>query len=81
MATKLISPLAKIAAIAFLCYLVAGLTSRAGNKNSGGVQISQLSDRLRVEVNGLLFTEYFYTNVPRPFCYPVIGPGGVGTFV
>ena len=78
MATKLISPLAKIAAIAFLCYLVAGLTSRAGNKNSGGVQISQLSDRLRVEVNGLLFTEYFYTNVPRPFCYPVIGPGGVG---
>jgi hypothetical protein len=39
------------------------------------VQIRQLSDRLRVEIDGQLFTEYFFTNVPRPYCYPVIGPG------
>jgi len=40
-----------------------------------GVQISRLADRLRVEINGQLFTEYFYKDVPRPYCYPLIGPG------
>jgi hypothetical protein len=40
-----------------------------------GVQILRLPDRLRVEIQGRLFTEYFFTNVPRPFCYPLIGPG------
>lgn len=42
-----------------------------------GVQIKQLNDRLRVEINGRLFTEYFYKDVPRPYCYPLIGPGEV----
>src|ERR1043165_8690081 len=45
-----------------------------GKSDSGGVQISQLADRLRVEINGKLFTEYYFKDVPRPFCYPVIGP-------
>jgi hypothetical protein len=40
-----------------------------------GVQISKLEDRLRVEINGKFFTEYYFKNVPRPFCYPLIGPG------
>jgi hypothetical protein len=40
-----------------------------------GVQISQLSDRLRIEIDGQLFTEYFFKDVPRPYCYPIIGPG------
>jgi hypothetical protein len=39
-----------------------------------GVQITQLPDRLRVEINGHLFTEYFYTNVARPYYYPLLGP-------
>lgn len=39
-----------------------------------GVTISQLPDRLRVEIDGRLFTEYFFKDVPRPYCYPVIGP-------
>jgi hypothetical protein len=41
-----------------------------------GVQITRLADRLRVELNGQLFTEYFFKDVPRPYCYPLIGPGG-----
>ena len=40
-----------------------------------GVQITQLADRLRVEINGQLFTEYHYKDVPRPYCYPLMGPG------
>jgi hypothetical protein len=43
--------------------------------NQAGVQMTTLADRLRVEINGKLFTEYFFTNVPRPYCYPLIGPG------
>ena len=39
-----------------------------------GVQISQLEGKLRVEINGQLFTEYHYKDVPRPFFYPVLGP-------
>ena len=42
-----------------------------------GVRISRLDDRLRVEINGQLFTEYVFKDVPRPYCYPLIGPGGL----
>ncbi len=42
-----------------------------------GVQLTQLPDRVRVELNGQLFTEYFFKDVPRPYCYPVLGPGGL----
>lgn len=41
------------------------------------VQIQKLEDKLRVEVNGQLLTEYHFKNVPRPFCYPLNGPGGL----
>jgi len=40
-----------------------------------GVEIVKLPDRLRVELNGHLFTEYFFKDVPRPYCYPLLGPG------
>jgi hypothetical protein len=40
------------------------------------VQITKLDDRLRVQIQGQLFTEYFFKDVPRPYCYPLIGPGG-----
>ena len=36
-----------------------------------GVKITNLKDRLRVEIDGKLFTEYRFANVPRPFFYPV----------
>ena len=52
--------------------LVAGSTSYSFSQ---GVQITELPDRLHVEINGQLFTEYFFKDVPRPYCYPVIGPG------
>src|SRR5437660_1335786 len=47
----------------------------SGTRSAPGVQISELSDRLRVEINGRLFTEYFFKDVPRPYFYPLIGPG------
>jgi hypothetical protein len=40
-----------------------------------GVVITPLiNNTLRVEINGQLFTDYHYLNVPRPFFYPVLGP-------
>jgi hypothetical protein len=50
--------------------------SSSGASSKSGVQITRLADRLRVEINGQLFTEYYYKDVPRPYCYPLIGPGG-----
>ncbi len=55
---------------------VRSVDSPTGAANQG-VMITRLADRLRVEINGQLFTEYFYKDVPRPYCYPLIGPGGV----
>ena len=41
---------------------------------NAGVQIVELTNRLRVDINGQLFTEYYFKDVPRPFCYPLLGP-------
>jgi len=43
---------------------------------TSGVKITELAEKLRVEINGKLFTEYRFKKVPRPYFYPVIGPTG-----
>src|SRR5690349_6738426 len=48
----------------------------AGNDNTG-VRITELTNRLKIELHGELFTEYYFSDVPRPFLYPLIGPGGL----
>ncbi|MBI5766990.1 MAG: PmoA family protein [Verrucomicrobia bacterium] len=35
------------------------------------VKLTQLDDRVRVEVGGQLFTEYIFKGATRPYCYPV----------
>ena len=40
------------------------------------VEILQVGKKIKVEINGKLFTEYNFRDVPRPFFYPVIGPTG-----
>jgi hypothetical protein len=62
-------------AAALLAFATLGAGHRLRAAADAGVQITQLPDRLRVELNGKLFTEYFFTNVPRPYFYPLIGPG------
>lgn len=41
------------------------------------VSVKQLDDRVRVEIDGKLFTELRYTGTAHPCYYPLIGPGGV----
>jgi hypothetical protein len=43
--------------------------------NHTGVKITEEPGKLRVEINGKLFTEYYFKDVPRPFFYPLLGPG------
>jgi hypothetical protein len=43
--------------------------------DKSGVRITELTNRLRIEIDGRLFTEYHFKDVPRPYCYPLIGPG------
>lgn len=42
------------------------------------VVITEQPDRLRVTIDGELFTEYVFRGPPRPILYPVIGPYGIG---
>ncbi len=42
----------------------------------GGVKIAEKDGKLRVEVDGKLFTEYHHRDVPRPFLYPILWPDG-----
>src|SRR5437773_7271410 len=46
-------------------------------ESKDGVQVTRLDDRLRIEINGELFSEYHFKDVSRPFLYPVIGPDGL----
>ena len=48
--------------------------AHAAESASPGVKITQLDDRLRIEINGELFSEYHFKDVSRPFLYPIIGP-------
>jgi sugar phosphate isomerase/epimerase len=41
-----------------------------------GIKILQGEKKLKVEINGRLFTEYNFKDGPFPYFYPVIGPTG-----
>jgi sugar phosphate isomerase/epimerase len=45
-------------------------------KGASGIKITEGEKTLRVDINGKLFTEYYFNDVPRPYFYPVIGPTG-----
>jgi len=47
------------------------------SNSKDGVRLTELADRVRVEINGQPFTEYVFKYVPRPFCYPLLGPAGL----
>lgn len=58
---------------ALLALLLAGGAACAADSN---VKLTQLDDRVRVEVGGKLFTEYFFKGATRPYCYPVLAADG-----
>jgi hypothetical protein len=61
----------------FLIIVAFSAPGQAAETAPGGVQITQLPDRLRIEINGERFADYHYQDVSRPYLYPVFGPGGL----
>ena len=56
---------------------VAGGVLRAESASSPGeVKLTALPDRVRVELDGQLFTEYVFRGASRPYCYPVLAVDG-----
>jgi len=43
-----------------------------------GAQLTRLSDRVRIEVEGKLFSEYIFASTRRPYLYPILMPDGTG---
>ena len=52
-------------------------SSLAAEGKSEGVKITEQTDKLRVEINGELFTEYHFKGAPHVYFYPLLGPGGL----
>jgi hypothetical protein len=50
-------------------------TAADGGSAADGVKISEQPDKLRVEINGQLFTEFCFKGAPHVYYYPVLGPG------
>ena len=42
-----------------------------------GVDVKELPDRVRVEIDGKLFTEFIHAGASHVYYWPLIGPGGV----
>ncbi len=70
----MLSP-ARCLSMALLSLSIAGGFS-IPNVASAEVTLKKLDGRVRVEINGQLFTEYLYEAWYFPYCYPVIGPNG-----
>jgi hypothetical protein len=73
-------PASRFACFCVVMNLMAGLSlAAAAEENptmkSEGVQITDLTNKVRVEINGGRFTEYLFQDLPRPCFYPLIGPG------
>ena len=49
----------------------------AATANAQAVKITEQPDKLRVEINGELFTEYRFQGAPHVYFYPVLGPGSL----
>src|SRR5262245_5311530 len=61
---------------ALLLWNVDSKAATAPYAKQGGVNIEQRDGKLVIGIGGKPFAEYHYQNVPRPFLYPVLGPGG-----
>jgi hypothetical protein len=64
--------------LSFLVILVVGALSALGAADGASVvKLTTLPDRVRVEIDGGLFTEYIYADgATRPYCYPILAADG-----
>lgn len=65
-------PLVSLRARIFLPLALLSLHAAA----PAAVEVTEKPDRVRVEIDGQLFTEFRFTGEPHVYYWPVIGPGG-----
>lgn len=53
-----------------------GCSLLAAEPKTEGVKLTQLPDKVRIEINGEPFTEYVFQGAPHVYFYPLLGPGG-----
>ncbi len=69
-------PLAPLLSLCLIAGCATAPQSSATKQSTDrGVRIIRMADHLRVEIDGQLFTDYWFKDVPRPYYYPVLGPG------
>ncbi|HOW66069.1 MAG TPA: PmoA family protein [Candidatus Paceibacterota bacterium] len=68
---------ARIRSFSAAAFLIGVFLFNAGFSSRAAVEIKDQGASLRIEIDGQLFTEYHYQNVPRPYFYPVLGPGSL----
>ena len=56
--------------------LLSSMAVVANAEPAAKVKLTRLEDRVRVEVDGKLFTEYIFKGASRPYCYPVLAADG-----
>ena len=66
----------KALCITFLALCFSGVSILAATPDRG-VKIKRISDRVRVEIGGKLFTEYRFGGLPKPCLYPILDDEGV----
>lgn len=57
-------------------FLIALVSLSSASPGLAAVDVKELPDRVRVELDGKLFTELRFTGAPHVYYWPVIGPGG-----
>jgi hypothetical protein len=53
------------------------LATLIGTTVYGAVEVKDQGGKVRVDIDGQLFTEYVYTGAAHVYYYPLIGPGGL----
>lgn len=66
----------RLSILALALIASASLVSTAAAQSR--ITLSESKDRVRVEIDGELFTEYIYEGYEKPILYPIIGPKGHG---
>lgn len=70
----------------FLCWIIEDLPVgetreyelvTSNTQPESGVQLLERQGEVEFRINGDLFTSYHYSDVPRPFMYPIAGPNGL----
>jgi hypothetical protein len=59
--------------VAALCLLSRPIARAADT----GVRLTKGPNDVKIEINGVPFTDYHYKDVPRPYFYPLFGPDGL----